>query len=120
MSKITDIIDILTREFAEGKYPPGSRFPSEYDLVRRFDVGRSTANKAVLSLVSSGLLVRGVRGSGTRVAVPKPQLKGRILYMASFNHIFNLERLNGAISAVQANGYGLEVSMPQEQNMEKY
>ena len=120
MSKITNIIEILTREFAEGKYPPGSRFPSEYDLVRRFDVGRSTANKAVLSLVASGLLVRGVRGSGTRVAFPKPQLKGRILYMASFNHIFSLERLNGAISAVQSNGYGLEVSMPQEQNIEKY
>ena len=120
MSKITDIIDVLTREFAEGKYPPGSRFPSEYDLVRRFDVGRSTANKAVLSLVSSGLLVRGVRGAGTRVARPKHQLKGRILYLGSFNHILTLDRLSGAISVVQANGYGLEVSMPLEKNMEKY
>jgi len=45
-----EILSVLLRELEEGKYPVGSRFPSEYDLALRFDVSRLTTNKAVAVL----------------------------------------------------------------------
>lgn len=117
MSKTTDIVAILTRELSEGKYPAGSLFPSEYDLVRRFDVNRSTANKAVLSLVTAGLLIRGVRGAGTRVANKQPHSKGRIIFLGSILHPNEVKKLQGTLVAAQARGYSLELSMPSEQTL---
>lgn len=49
-----------------GKHPPGARFLTEREIARRFDTSRPTANKALSSLVSEGILeVR--RGAGTFV-----------------------------------------------------
>lgn len=47
---------------AAGKYPGGTRFPSEYELAERFGVHKITANKAVSLLVNEHLLKRGSRG----------------------------------------------------------
>ncbi len=120
MSKTTDIVAILTRELSEGKYPAGSLFPSEYDLVRRFDVNRSTANKAVLSLVTAGLLMRGVRGAGTRVASGGLRSKGRVIFLGSIIHHNEVRTLQGTLKAAQYSGYSLEVALPQEQDLKAY
>jgi len=42
---------LVTRE-----YQPGQKFLTEREIVRRFSVSRATANKALASLVSEGLL----------------------------------------------------------------
>lgn len=55
-----------------GDLQPGDRIPGELELVERFGVSRMTVNKALSSLVATGLLERR-RGSGSFVASPKSQ-----------------------------------------------
>ena len=58
--------DALIRELADGKYPVGSRFPTEQALCARFGLSRHTVREAIRGLTSQGLLSRQA-GSGTRV-----------------------------------------------------
>jgi GntR family transcriptional regulator, arabinose operon transcriptional repressor len=60
------IFDNLQQGISSGRYAPGSRLPSELELVRRFDVCRVTAAKAIKKLQQLGLVERRV-GSGTYV-----------------------------------------------------
>lgn len=50
-----------------GKYPPGSAFPSEHQLLKNFDASRPTLIRSLQELVSEGYLTRQ-RGKGTFVA----------------------------------------------------
>ncbi len=60
------IEDGLMRYILEEPVEVGQKIPNEFDLARRFGVGRSTIREAVKGLVSKGILeVR--RGSGTYV-----------------------------------------------------
>ncbi|MCQ2396824.1 MAG: GntR family transcriptional regulator [Lentisphaeria bacterium] len=120
MGKIQDIIDILTQELNDGKYPPNSRFPSEYELSIRFGVGRITANKAVSALAAAGRLVRGSRGSGTRVSSGSLRSKGRIVFLGSIVQPNEVKTLRGTLRAAQNCGYTLEVANPIEQNLKNY
>lgn len=66
------IEDELMRYILEEPVEVGQKIPNEFDLARRFGVGRSTIREAVRSLVSRGILeVR--RGSGTYVISTCPQ-----------------------------------------------
>lgn len=56
----------LRRMLADGNYQPGDRFPSQYELARRFKTSPLTAREAVAPLVEQGLLERRF-GSGTFV-----------------------------------------------------
>jgi DNA-binding LacI/PurR family transcriptional regulator len=60
------IFENLQQGISSGRYAPGSRLPSELELVRRFDVCRVTAAKAIRKLQQLGLVERRV-GSGTYV-----------------------------------------------------
>ncbi len=62
--------ELLRKELAGGQYPPGTLVPSEFDLVARFGVSRSTVRRAVQELEMAGLVVRR-QGKGTFVAEPK-------------------------------------------------
>ena len=57
----------LMAEIANGKFPLGSRFPTDYELCARFRVSRHTVREALRSLQDEGMLVRQP-GSGTTVA----------------------------------------------------
>lgn len=60
------LIEELRQLVRGGKFPPGAQFLTEREIAERFDTSRPTANKALSSLVSAGLLeVR--RGAGTFV-----------------------------------------------------
>lgn len=61
------IVDLLRRELAEGKYPAESRFPSERELAARFGISRTTANK-VLSMLMADRLLQYKKGVGAFVA----------------------------------------------------
>lgn len=61
---------MLRAQIQEGKMPPGSPFPTEQELMERYNVSRTTVRQAVLGLVSEGLLYRK-QGKGTFVAEPK-------------------------------------------------
>ena len=112
MGKITDIAEILAAELAAGKYPPGARFPSEYELAERFGVGRVTVNKAVSMLVSAGRLERGVRGSGTRVRARNVYPRKHVVYLGNFTHPFFARVLHGVCAAAFFRDYGVESAIP--------
>ncbi len=60
------LIEALRALIREGDFTPGSQFLTEREIAERFNTSRPTANKALSSLVSQGLLeVR--RGAGTFV-----------------------------------------------------
>jgi DNA-binding GntR family transcriptional regulator len=47
---------ILEGEIKSGKYPAGSRIPTESELVERFEIARSTARPAAARLRELGLV----------------------------------------------------------------
>lgn len=120
MGKITDIAELLAAELAAGKYPPGARFPSEYELAERFGVGRVTVNKAVSMLVSAGRLERGVRGSGTRVRAQNVYPRSHVIYLGNFTHPFFARVLQGICTAALFRDYGVEAAIPEITNLAGY
>jgi len=66
----------------QGQFKTGDQIPGEPDLARMVGVSRMTANRAILSLVDAGWLVRE-RGRGTFVSSP-PKLPGRVV--VGFRH----------------------------------
>ena len=52
-----------------GRWPPGRRVPSEFELVARYGCARMTVNKALSELAAAGLIVRH-RRAGSFVAAP--------------------------------------------------
>lgn len=58
--------NLLVEEISSGRQPPGSRLPSEWKLVTRFGVSRTTVRDALEMLVGEGLVQRR-KGSGTWV-----------------------------------------------------
>lgn len=116
MNKLDLIFETLRSELSAGKYPPGSRFPSEYDLVRRFDVCRSTVNKAVSMLCNDGLLKRGQRGSGT-VVIKKAAATCKFLYLGSLAGSFSMTILNGAYAAAAERNAQFILQSPKPENL---
>jgi GntR family transcriptional regulator len=50
------IADIIAAEIRAGKYPKGSKIPSETDLLERFEVARSTVRRSFRYLREQGLI----------------------------------------------------------------
>ncbi|HWZ58036.1 MAG TPA: GntR family transcriptional regulator [Gemmatimonadaceae bacterium] len=61
---------VIAARIADGSLPPGTRLPSEDDLVDEYAVSRTTVRTAIQSLVQRGL-VEIQRGKGTFVTRPK-------------------------------------------------
>jgi GntR family transcriptional regulator len=59
--------DELRQWIEQGRFPPGSRLPSEPDLAAELQVSRATLREALRALENEGLLRRR-QGSGTYVA----------------------------------------------------
>jgi DNA-binding LacI/PurR family transcriptional regulator len=69
--KYLQIAESLRKAIEGGRYRNGVRLPSEAELVRRFNVSRMTAVKAMQYLQQQGLLVRRT-GSGSYAAESTP------------------------------------------------
>lgn len=115
MSKINDLAVELKNLLGTGAYPAGARFPSEYELMERFQVSRLTANKAVALLVAEGLLDRGRRGSGTFVRRERKFPRGWLAAIEDFNHPYNMGMIAGAAETAFANDCMLSVFKPDSQ-----
>lgn len=57
----------LTKDIAEGLYPPGEKLPTEAQLSARFGVNRHTVRRALADLAEQGM-VHSRRGAGVFVA----------------------------------------------------
>ena len=96
MNKVDELTGKLRDLLASGAFPPGARFPSEYELQDRYEVSRATANKAVALLSAEGLLERGRRGSGTFVKKIMQFPKGWIAAIEDFKHPYKRGMIAGA------------------------
>lgn len=112
LDKTGQIVDVLRQELADGIYPVGGRFPSEYDLAERFQVHKSTANKAVSMLAAEGLLVRGGRGAGTRVLRQMKFPRGILGFVGSLNHPYPTAVLRGMQKMALTHGFLTTVFAP--------
>jgi GntR family transcriptional regulator len=59
-----EVIEVLTKGIQEGKYPPGTKLPSEEQLAREMGISRVTLREALRALSEDGILARR-HGSGT-------------------------------------------------------
>lgn len=64
----------LAAELAAGKYPVGSRFPTEQELCERFGYARHTVREALRGLQEAGLLARQARAGTVVLALRPPEL----------------------------------------------
>src|SRR5580692_6435313 len=62
--------DVLADRISSGVLPVGAQLPSEDELIREFNVSRTTIRTTIQNLVSQGL-VEIRRGRGTFVASPR-------------------------------------------------
>ena len=60
----------LTAAIADGRYPVGSRLPTELELCARFAISRFTAREAIRVLSSAGLVTRRQRVGTVVTALP--------------------------------------------------
>ena len=75
LPKYARIKQEITEEIRSGRLLPGSRVPSEAEIMKQYGVGRMTAHRALRLVAEDGLVVR-VQGHGTYVAEhPAPALK---------------------------------------------
>ena len=63
--------EILAQEIADRTHPVGGRFPTEFELQKRFGVGRHTVREALKTLTEQGLIGRR-RKTGTTVLSATP------------------------------------------------
>ena len=62
----------IEQRILSGRWRPGFRIPFEHELMEQYGCARMTVNKAIASLVHSGLIVRRKR-AGSFVAQPRVQ-----------------------------------------------
>ena len=114
------LVRLLRKELAEGNYPEGSRFPSEIDLANRFEINKTTANRIVSALVAEGLLIRGVRGSGTYVVKEEAFPKGQIAFIAPLGHYHVCSMLRGASDYALTRKYVVTPVTPSSQTLNRH
>ncbi|MBB6270146.1 DNA-binding FadR family transcriptional regulator [Pedobacter cryoconitis] len=60
------VIGLIKEDISQGKYKAGEKIPSEPELMKLYDVGRSSIREAIKTLAISGIL-KVQQGSGTFV-----------------------------------------------------
>lgn len=75
------IYEELCEIIEKGNLKPGDQFPTELELVDRYEVGRVTVRRAITEMVQEGRLVRRA-GKGTFVATPK--IERQLVDVSSF------------------------------------
>ncbi|MEO3792744.1 GntR family transcriptional regulator [Nonomuraea sp. B10E15] len=64
------VAQVIRERIAEGTYRPGSRVPSENDLMQEFGIARMTAHKTMRALREEGSIYT-VRGMGSFASIPE-------------------------------------------------
>ncbi len=66
------VLRTIKQDIIAGKYPVGSRLPTEHELCRTFGVSRPTVRRAIARLAEEGL-VNARQGAGTFAAATMPE-----------------------------------------------
>ena len=107
-AKYRKIFEYLRKEIRDGRYPRGVPLPSEESLVRKYNVSRITAVRAMDELVKCGLVYRK-RGAGTfatKTAALESGRIGLIMPSLSFGEVFP-RICQGLMRCAQKDGYTL-------------
>lgn len=86
LPKTVQLSEMLIREIASGRYPDGSRLPTERRMAENLGVAVGTLRRALATLEERGLL-RRVQGSGNYIQAQTD--------VQSVYEFFRLELLNG-------------------------
>lgn len=62
----------LIRPMRDGRWPPGTKIPKEFELIERYGAARMTVHRAMRSLAQEGMVTRR-RRFGTIVSPPPPE-----------------------------------------------
>ena len=92
---------------------PGERVPTEAELTRIFQVGRSTIRKALQRLVEEGLLVRSP-GKGTFIARAVPCIIHSIDRVSAFMDTFRRNGEDVRTQMIDFGWLGREVPLPEK------
>ena len=92
---------------------PGERGPTEAELTRFFQVGRSTIRKALQRLVEEGLLVRSP-GKGTFIARAVPCIIHSIDRVSAFMDTFRRNGEDVRTQMIDFGWLGREVPLPEK------
>lgn len=85
MSKYSVIADKLRREIEHGKFSETGKLPTEFELVKIYDVSRQTIRQAIGSLKSEGVVYQ-IQGSGTYISKPSQSAKKGV--GSAFRNVF--------------------------------
>src|SRR5215813_7084968 len=72
-----EVVDQIASEIVRGRLSPGSRLPTEQELMATFGVSRTVVREAISALRSEGLVVTR-QGSGAYVAADASRVPFRI------------------------------------------
>ena len=115
-SKVQVIMEFLLKGIASGRWGNGQKVPSEYELAEQFSVNKTTANKAVASLVARKILMRRKGPGGTVVACGGQYPVGRLGYLIQVPQASYFgSLLNGAQAAASLRDYALQYLEPTPQ-----
>lgn len=81
--KYAIVYDKLRKRLSEGRFPVGSRLPTEEQLAGQFSVSRITVRRALEQLVFEGYVNRR-QGSGYSIVSLSPPQQNAITYRSSF------------------------------------
>lgn len=87
--------DQLREQIASGRWPVGSRIPSEHELVAILGISRNTVREAVRALVHLGLL-EARAGDGTYVRVAS-EMEAVLLRRAATAHLSEVFELRAVL-----------------------
>ena len=105
------VLDYLLEKIGSGSYKIGERIPSEYQLARKFNIDKGTANRAVSQLVTRGYLKR-TRGAGGTILIRKDFFPEKnLVYIGCFptHHSFYSRMLKGLLTGACSAGYNMTV-----------
>lgn len=100
VSLVESAIDQLSAAIASGRWPVGTRIPTEAELCAELTLSRTTVREAVRALAHAGLLVTR-QGDGTFVAAVDPSsvALGRRLSDASPGDVLDVRRALDVVAA---------------------
>lgn len=71
LPKYRQLLQLLRTRILSGELPPGSRLPTEDELIRTYGLARGTVRRALEQLADEGLIVTA-QGSGSYVSARHP------------------------------------------------
>ena len=95
-----EIIDFLSEDISNGKYPPGSKLPSEGELAHEFSVSRVTLREALRVLEEDGVIIRR-HGIGTFVRDRKVMPIQKLSKILSASMMFKKAGLEDRFEKIQ-------------------